>query len=106
MKKYYVLKDTLVYNGKEYKRGDELNHKLGIRDQRILNMMVEQRRISVSEPESVPTPTVAPVAPPPAAPNKAVLNHVGGGYYEIVKNGVTIDKVQGKENAQKVLDEL
>lgn len=115
MKKYFVLKDGLKYNGKEYRRGEQLNHKLGIRDQQILNAMVKQKRIStdpVITTESEPVP--APVAPPepvpaPTASSEPEIVHKGGGYYEVVKNGIVISDgvtLKGEEAAKKFVDEL
>ena len=73
MKKYFVLKDGLKYNGKEYRRGEQLNHKLGIRDQQILNTMVKLRRISTepmvtTESEPVPMPMVTTESEPVPMP--------------------------------------
>lgn len=116
MKKYFVLKDGLKYNGKEYRRGEQLNHKLGIRDQQILNAMVKQKRIS-TEPVTVETPApapqvaaaVPPPAPAPVASSEPEIVHKGGGYYEVVKNGIVISDgvtLKGEEAAKKFVDEL
>ena len=118
MKKYFVLKDGLKYNGKIYKRGEQLDHKLGIRDQQILNTMVKLRRISTepvvtTESEPVPMP-VAPPTPVPAPPEQtasteAKIVHKGGGYYEVVKNNIVISDgvtLKGEEAAKKFVDEL
>lgn len=117
MKKYFVLKDGVKYNGKEYKRGDELDHKLGIRDQRILNNMVKMRKIGLVQPEthvSKPEPVAAAVPPPapapePAASSEPEIVHKGGGYYEVVKNGIVISDgmtLKGEDAAKKFVDEL
>lgn len=120
MKKYFVLKDGVKYNGKEYKRGEELDHKLGIRDQRILNNMVKMRKIGLVQPEThvsktktEPAPQVAAAVPPPApapvASSEPEIVHKGGGYYEVVKNGIVISDgvtLKGEEAAKKFVDEL
>lgn len=114
MKKYFVLKDGLKYNGKIYKRGEQLDHKLGIRDQQILNTMVNLRRISTepvvtTEPEPVPMPVAPPEPVPAPAPTEAEIVHKGGGYYEVVKNGIVISDgvtLKGEEAAKKFIDEL
>lgn len=106
MKKYYVIKNGLRYNGKEYQRGDVLDHKLGIRDQRILNNMVKMRKISV-KPVAVTPVDPLPVPPPAPEPTSGVeIRHNGGGYYSIWENGICLSEgetIKGEKAAKKWL---
>ncbi len=102
MKNYYALR-PLTYNGKQYEKGDKLEHKTGIRDHQILKTMVRMRKISVTAAEIEPefNPAIAPpivplvpvtTAPPPPPVATLVvggpeLKHTGAGWYNIELNG-------------------
>ena len=103
-KTLYVTRPNTIA-GKKYE-SDEVFDTDSVNEHDLKNL-VHWRYVTDRAPNNAITKheTPKPIAPP-TAPNKATIKPVGGGYYEIVKNGVVIDKVQGKEKAQKVLDEL
>lgn len=94
MTQYRVLK-PLTYNAVKYNKGDILKHKLGIRDQQILNSMVSQRRIEVT----------AAVPPPPPSETVGTLTDTGSGWFVVTVDGIDSKKLKGHKAVKEYCDE-
>lgn len=110
VKKAYGLK----YNGKDYKHGEPLDMKLGIRDHRVLQMMYDQGRIThdaphiVTEPKPVEAaPVVAPAtvaSPARSGMPQAELVNTGKGWYNVTVYGTVVNtegKIKGRKSAEE-----
>lgn len=110
---YYSLKDGLKYNGRTYKRGEKLDLRTGIRDQRLLNTMVRMRKVRIGQDELtvvVENTTGAEIAviatdtPEPSESTGAEIVHNGGGYYKVMLAGIELSAgvtLKGKEAAEQ-----
>lgn len=103
---YYSLKDGLKYNGKTYQRGDKLDLRTGIRDQRLLNTMVRMRKVRLGqdEPLTVIIENNTDSELTTTVTTGAEIVHNGGGYYKVMLSGIELSEgvtLKGKEAAEQ-----